>query len=108
MVPPAATIASPAARLARDHCAIGSSDWHGNYPLGMCRTYLFVRNVSAAGVLEAIRSRRTVAFDGARAHGDPQFARFVAQTASMPARPSPAGGLCVVAGLAALILLKRG
>jgi predicted metal-dependent phosphoesterase TrpH len=40
--------------------AIGSSDFHMNGPLGACRTYLFVRERSQAGVLDAIRDGRTV------------------------------------------------
>jgi hypothetical protein len=45
--------------------AIGSSDFHGiPPPLGQCRTYLFVHERTEAGVLEAIRSGRTLAVDG--------------------------------------------
>jgi predicted metal-dependent phosphoesterase TrpH len=40
--------------------AIGSSDFHMNGPLGECRTYLFVRERSQAGVVDAIRDGRTV------------------------------------------------
>lgn len=40
---------------------IGSSDFHSVAPLGLCRTYLLVRERSAAGVLDAIRLGRTVA-----------------------------------------------
>jgi predicted metal-dependent phosphoesterase TrpH len=45
--------------------AIGSSDFHAMPPLlGQCRTYLFVRERSEAGVLDAIRSGRTLAVEG--------------------------------------------
>jgi hypothetical protein len=45
--------------------AIGSSDFHAFPPeLGRCRTYLFVRARTKAGVLDAIRSGRTLAVDG--------------------------------------------
>jgi hypothetical protein len=45
--------------------AIGSSDFHAMQPpLGQCRTYLFVRERTEAGVLDAIRSGRTLAVDG--------------------------------------------
>lgn len=47
--------------------AIGSTDFHTWAPLGFCRTYLFVRAATASGVLDAIRSGRTVACD---ARGD--------------------------------------
>ena len=40
--------------------AIGSSDFHTTGPLGVCRTYLLVRERSEAGVLDAIREGRTV------------------------------------------------
>ena len=43
--------------------AIGSSDFHAWPSLGRCRTYLFVRERSEAGVFEAIRAGRTVAED---------------------------------------------
>jgi hypothetical protein len=41
--------------------AIGSSDFHGPGPLGLCRTYVFVKEVSESGILEAIRAHRTAA-----------------------------------------------
>lgn len=40
--------------------AIGSSDFHTRGPMGLCRTYLLVRERSKAGVIEAIRDGRTV------------------------------------------------
>jgi predicted metal-dependent phosphoesterase TrpH len=51
---------------------IGSTDFHYRQPMGLCRTFLFAREYSEAGVLEAIRAGRTVAFDpDGRAYGDP-------------------------------------
>lgn len=48
-----------------DIAAIGSSDFHAMPPsLGLSRTYLFVRDRTKSGVLEAIRSGRTLAVDG--------------------------------------------
>ncbi|HEX6463479.1 MAG TPA: CehA/McbA family metallohydrolase [Vicinamibacterales bacterium] len=44
--------------------AIGSSDFHTWAPIGVCRTYLFVRTADGPGVLEALRAGRTVACDG--------------------------------------------
>jgi hypothetical protein len=41
--------------------AIGSSDFHTTGPMGLCRTYLLVRERSEAGVMDAIRDGRTVA-----------------------------------------------
>jgi|SoiMethySBSTD1v2_1073268.scaffolds.fasta_scaffold00049_70 PHP domain-containing protein len=40
--------------------AIGSSDFHTNGPMGLCRTYVLVRERSEAGVIDAIRDGRTV------------------------------------------------
>ena len=87
--------------------AIGSSDWHGLGPVGRFRTWLFVREASAAGVLEAIREHRTVALHGDRVYGDPALVGFAPQLPGAPEWPSPAGGVCVVVGLAALILGRR-
>jgi hypothetical protein len=42
--------------------AIGSSDFHGPGRLGMCRTFVFVREANADGILEAIRAKRTVVY----------------------------------------------
>jgi hypothetical protein len=48
--------------LARNEeiAAIGSSDFHTSGPMGLCRTYLLVRERSEVGVIEAIRDGRTV------------------------------------------------
>jgi len=52
--------------------AIGSSDFHAMpVPIGSCRTLLFVRDRTAAGILDAIRNGRTVAVDEeGHLHGD--------------------------------------
>ncbi len=54
--------------------AIGSSDYHGFQRSGAFRTYVFVREVSERGVLEALRDQRTVVFglDG-EAFGNPEM-----------------------------------
>jgi hypothetical protein len=53
-----------AARAAKPAVApIGSTDFHGAAPLGLCRTYVLTHLASPAGVLEAIRQGRTVAED---------------------------------------------
>ena len=57
--------------------AIGSSDFHGPGRLGMCRTFLFVREASANGILEAIRAKRTVVYGrDDQVYGDPQLVRI--------------------------------
>ncbi len=45
-----------------DVAFIGSTDFHTDGPLGACRTYLFVRERSQTGVLDAIRDGRTVGY----------------------------------------------
>jgi hypothetical protein len=59
--------------------AIGSSDYHGMGPLGLCRTYVFARDDSEQSILDAIRQRRTVVYDlEGRAWGDPQLIQLAA------------------------------
>ena len=68
-----------ARRVNSDIAAIGSSDFHAMPPvIGRCRTYLFVRERTKAGVLDAIRSGRTLAVDGdGRLQGDPSLIRLL-------------------------------
>lgn len=93
--------------------AIGSSDFHYFAPVGVCRTYLFVREASANGILEAIREGRTAACDGAgHTYGPPAFASVVRdrchEDASLPpgedTRVSRAGTWLAWAGLLAMVL----
>ena len=90
-----------------DLAPIGSSDFHTSAPLGACRTYLFVRDVSERGVVEAIRSGRTVAADNGRGMvGDPalvQRLRDVQLTG--PPGPAPLARLAAFLALAALALI---
>jgi hypothetical protein len=44
--------------------AIGSTDFHHVAPIGLNRTYVFARQATTDGILEAVRSGRTVACDG--------------------------------------------
>jgi predicted metal-dependent phosphoesterase TrpH len=54
--------------------AIGSSDFHTSGPMGLCRTYLLVRERSTAGVIDAIRDGRTVArCETSELHGRPEL-----------------------------------
>jgi hypothetical protein len=71
-----------ARRLNPHAAAIGSSDVHNTRALGQCRTFVFARERSARGVLEAIRAGRTVAADErGRLFGD---ASLVAQVRAIP------------------------
>jgi len=73
-----------ARRLKPTMAAIGSSDFHvAPPPVARCRTFLFVREASAAGVIEAIRSGRTVALDeDGQMHGDPRLIELVGPRSS--------------------------
>jgi hypothetical protein len=67
-----------ARRLRANVAPIGSSDFHASPSLGECRTYVFTRERSQAGVLEAIRNGRTVAEDGeGRLYGEPSLVRAI-------------------------------
>jgi predicted metal-dependent phosphoesterase TrpH len=58
--------------------AIGSSDYHWFNSLGLCRTYIFVRNNDEPGILEALRAGRTVVFDrDGNAYGNSELIRLL-------------------------------
>jgi len=96
--------------------AIGSSDFHVMSALGLCRTYVFVREVSEAGVLDALGAGRTVVVDDrGQPYGDPQRARFLME-AGLPAqtalrlRRTPwerAAMLSAWLGLLGLVVFRR-
>jgi hypothetical protein len=67
---------------------IGSSDEHTAQPIGLCRTFLFVDDVSSAGVVDAIRRGRTVACDAkGGVTGDPTLTRQVEPACRAAAEP---------------------
>jgi hypothetical protein len=76
-----------ARRLNPRVAAIGSSDFHAMpAPVGTCRTFLFVRERTEAGVLDAIRNGRTVALDETgQLYGDPELVALVKR--SIPRQP---------------------
>jgi hypothetical protein len=92
--------------------AIGSSDWHGPGPPGLCRTWVFVHHDSEGEILQAIRERRTVVYDRGRYFGDPALAALAAADGRFTETPQPsmpalvsrilavAGLLGIIAGLA--------
>jgi SAM-dependent methyltransferase len=95
-----------------DVARIGSSDYHVTRTPGECRTYLFARERSQAGVIDAIRSGRTVArcADGTLI-GDPALVALVHAHERQPQpRTSVMATLSAVlvwAGMAGLALLSR-
>jgi hypothetical protein len=72
--------------------AIGSSDFHTWAPIGLCRTYLFVRSPTVGGVLEAIRAGRTVACDGEGATYGPAMLSGIVRDACREDASAPAEG----------------
>jgi len=89
--------------------AIGSSDFHGTGRMGLCRTFVFVREASEEGVLDALRAHRTVVFGlGGRAYGDPDLLRLAAndprigENARAPWRMSTLDWISRVAGVLGL------
>jgi len=69
--------------------AIGSSDYHGLGPLGLCRTCVLVREYSEASIVEAVRAGRTI----------------VGDQCPGPPPPTPLARLSSVLGLAGLLLI---
>jgi hypothetical protein len=95
--------------------AIGSSDFHGPGRLGMCRTFLFVREASAAGILEAIRAKRTVVYGrDEQVYGDPEMVQLaeadgrLRQRASTDYPMSVLDRLSQILGIVGFALLVRG
>jgi PHP-associated len=97
--------------------AIGSSDYHGLGEMGLCRTYVFARENSARGILEAVRAHRTVVYgrDG-QAYGDPTLVQLAASDGRLRAiGPSNSRGgpldwlsrIGGVLGLAGLVAFTR-
>jgi PHP domain len=57
---------------------VGSSDYHWFTSLGMARTYLFVRDNTEDGVLDALRNGQTVVFDAdGREYGKPELVQLL-------------------------------
>jgi PHP domain-containing protein len=87
--------------------AIGSSDFHGLGPMGVCRTYVFAREANAQGILDAVRAHRTVVFGrGGRMYGDPMLVRYADQlrdrAPSSHSRGSALDWISRIAGIAGL------
>ena len=84
--------------------AIGSTDFHATAPLGLCRTFLFVTDVSERGVLDAIRAGRTVACDGdGKTYGSPALSAAVAEACARAAG-SPARDANAIGSIGALLV----
>jgi predicted metal-dependent phosphoesterase TrpH len=95
--------------------AIGSSDYHGLGPVGYARTWVFARERTEQGVIEALRDGRTVVYGRDRAYGDPALIALAAENRlphDVPPWPLP-GALGwssragILAVLAAMLLFNR-
>jgi hypothetical protein len=93
--------------------AIGSSDFHGLGPMGLCRTFVFATEASEQGVVDAVRAHRTVVFgrDG-QVYGDPTLAQYADRLRDrLPASDSHGNALdwisrlTALAGCAGLVLM---
>jgi hypothetical protein len=80
--------------------AFGDSDYRGLGPVGICRTYVFTRDTTEAGILDALRAGRTVVYDRGQVYGDPALIRLAAQDGRVP---SLAQAAPVIAGLPGMI-----
>jgi PHP-associated len=95
--------------------AIGSSDFHGTGRLGLCRTYVFAQDDTAATIIDAVRARHTVVYGlGGKAYGDPALIELAAAHPELREAATtdiPAGWLdwiSRVCGIAGLLGLVRG
>ena len=61
-----------------DLVAVGSSDYHWFNSLGLCRTYVFVRDNEQQEILDALRKGRTVVYDvEGNAFGDAELIKLL-------------------------------
>ena len=47
--------------------------------MGLCRTYVFVRDRTEKGILDALREQRTVVYDREHIYGDPAMIQLAAE-----------------------------
>jgi hypothetical protein len=97
--------------------AIGSTDYHHTAPLGLGRTYVFAREATQAGVIDAIRAGRTVACDGlGNVYGPQDLSGMLRDDCRRDALSPPGGDTAldraaswlVWMGLVALVVLGAG
>jgi predicted metal-dependent phosphoesterase TrpH len=106
----AAELRAFSARAPAPLAAIGSSDYHGMGLIGDARTIVFARDRTEAGILEAVRARRTVVYDRQHAYGDPAMIALAATDPALDAGfetlPIPGAGrlLSRITGVLGLIV----
>ena len=88
--------------------AIGSSDYHGMGPMGVCRTYVFATANSEQAILDGVRAQRTVVYGpNRRVYGDPALIALAADDGRLKESiPSNARGpLDWISGVSGLLAL---
>jgi hypothetical protein len=86
--------------------AVGDSDYHGLGPIGLCRTYVFARERTEKGILDALREGHTVVYDRGDVYGDPALIGLAAEDGRLPglALTVPSTGfLSILSRVAALL-----
>jgi hypothetical protein len=84
--------------------AIGSSDYHGTGSIGTCRTYVFAKENTEQGILEALRAGRTAVYDHqGRAYGDPDLIRLAAGSLPRPEGAPPPTALNIFSRISGVL-----
>jgi hypothetical protein len=92
--------------------AIGDSDYHlgplapNLGAIGVCQTYVFARERTAKGVLDALREGHTVVYDRERAYGDPALVKLAAEDGRLPKAAlakRPTNALSLLSGILGLL-----
>ena len=52
--------------------------------MGLCRTFVFVREPDEDGIVAALREGRTIVYDRNRAYGDPSLIQLAAKDGRLP------------------------
>ena len=87
---------------------IGSSDYHFGAPIGFSHTRLLVRDLSAEGVLDAIRAGRAVAYTpGGRSYGSAEWTDAVSKAPAAAPRHADSAGhnLAMIGAWLSLVIL---
>jgi len=84
--------------------AVADSDSHNNVPLGIFYTYVFAKELSEQGVLDALRAHRTVVYDGEQYLGNPDFIPFAKTLGDLQSN-DPEGAVKISGRIASVALL---